>query len=350
MAWTLAQIADQFDLTLRGDGSVSINGLANLAEAKSDQLAFLFSPAYARYLTETEAAAVVLRPDQADLCASPVLLSDNPRLAWANVATLFDRTPEPDGLAHSSAIVDPSAKIGDDVTLGPNVVVAADVIVGDRVHIGAGAVLGEGVVIGEDTWIGPNATLYHHVDVGARCKLHAGVTIGADGFGYEPGPTGLVPIPQIYGVRIGNDVDLGAGTTVDRGALNDTEIGDGSKLDNQVQVGHGTRIGSQTAISGCTAIAGTTRIGSFCLIGGAVGIIDNIEICDRVEITAMTLVSQSITESGRYSSGTGLMPSNRWRRAVAGIRRIDGLLKRVRRLESDVGGKGEDGLGTGKGD
>ncbi len=346
MPWTLAQIADRFDLILQGDGDVVIHGLANLVEAGPDQLAFLFSPAYVEFLTDTKAGAVVIRPDTARDCPCPALLSDNPRLTWAGVATLFDESPAPDGEIHASAHIDPSARIGIDVTIAPNVVVGADVVIGDRVSIGAGTVLDTGVVIGEDTWVGPNATFYHHVEVGARCRLHASVTIGAEGFGYEPGPNGLVPIPQIYGVRIGNDVDLGVGTTVDRGALNHTEIGDGSKLDNQVQVGHGTRIGQHTAISGCTAIAGTTRIGSFCLIGGAVGIIDNIEICDRVEITAMTLVSQSIKEPGRYSSGTGLMPSSAWKRAVAGIKRIDGLLKRVRRLETIGRDKGDDGSGA----
>lgn len=166
--------------------------------------------------------------------------------------------------------------------------------------------------------------------------MHSGAVIGADGFGFEfdSASGDFVKIPQVYGVRIGNHVEIGAGTTIDRGALNDTTIGDGCKLDNQVQIGHGTRVDHHTVISGCTAIAGSTKIGSYCLIGGAVGIVDNIEITDQVEITAMTLVSQSIREKGRFSSGTGLMPGNEWKRSVVGFRKLDEILKRLRRLES----------------
>ncbi|MFT4712940.1 MAG: UDP-3-O-[3-hydroxymyristoyl] glucosamine N-acyltransferase [Candidatus Azotimanducaceae bacterium] len=168
--------------------------------------------------------------------------------------------------------------------------------------------------------------------------VHAGAVIGADGFGFEfDGATGtLVKIPQIYGVKIGNDVEIGAGTTIDRGALNDTLIGEGVKLDNQVQIGHGTSVGANTAISGCTAIAGSTKIGSYCLIGGAVGIIDNIEIADQVEITAKSLVSQSITEKGRYSSGTGLMLSKDWKRSIVVFKKLDKLVKRIRGLEAKL--------------
>jgi UDP-3-O-[3-hydroxymyristoyl] glucosamine N-acyltransferase len=332
----LGEIAEKLNLELRGDPDIEIDGLANLADATSGQLSFLFSSSYRRYLVETRASAVVLRAEDASACEIPVLISERPRMTWAQVAGLFDPTPRPSGLHHTSAIVHEDASIGKNVTLGANVIIEAGAHLGDNVSIGAGSVIGEGSTIGAGCRLFPNVTVYHGVAIGENTLIHSGTILGADGFGFEfDGSTGsMVKIPQIYGVRIGSNVEIGAGCTIDRGALNDTEVGDGVKLDNQVQVGHGTKIGPNTVISGCTAIAGSTRIGSYCLIGGAVGIIDNIEIADQVEITAMTLVSQSITEKGRYSSGTGLMPSRAWKRSIVGFSKLDELMKRVRGLES----------------
>ncbi len=335
MTLTLGDIASRLGLELRGDAALEIEGIASLDNATTGELTFLFSSAWRDRLQQTSASAVILREADAAACPTACLISERPRLEWARVAALFDATPLPDGQVHQTAEVAPDATLGEGVSLGPGVVIEAGVHLGDGVAIGAGCCIGARSRVGPGTRLFPNVTLYHDVTLGARCTLHAGAVIGADGFGFEfdPESASLAKIPQVYGVVIGDDVEIGAGTTIDRGALNDTRIGDGVKLDNQVQIGHGTEVGAHTAISGCTAIAGSSRIGRYCLIGGAVGIIDNVEIADRVEVTAMSLVSQSITTSGRYSSGTGLLPSTTWKRSVVGFAKLDAILKRLRRLE-----------------
>ena len=332
----LGDIASQFQLELSGDAEVNITGIASLSEADATQLAFLFNSNYRDQLQDSDAAAVVLRPADADLTDIPCLLSENPRMAWAQIATLFDLAPLTMPFIDESAWIADTAQIGRGVAIGPNAVIKSGAVIGDGAQIGAGCHVGEGASVGAGTRLNANVVLYHAVHIGERCIIHAGAVIGADGFGFEfDASTGdYVKIPQVYSVRIGNDVEIGAAVTIDRGALNDTTIGDQCKLDNQIQIGHGTRIGHHTVISGCTAIAGSTKIGSYCLIGGAVGIVDNIEIADQVEITAMSLVSQSILEKGRYSSGTGLMRGSEWKRSVVGFKKLDEILKRLRRLES----------------
>lgn len=335
MKLNLGDIAQQLDLELRGDASIEITGIANLLDAGPGQLAFLFNTSYKPYLTQTGASAVVLRSADAEGCPIAALVSDQPRMTWARVAGLFDPTPPPDKTLHVSASIAPTARIGEGVSIGPQAVIEEHVTLADGVTIGAGCHVGRDCLIGAGSRLFANVTLYHDVEIGSQCIIHSGAVLGADGFGFEfDGTTmSMVKIPQVYGVRIGDNVEIGAGTTIDRGALNHTRVGNGVKLDNQIQVGHGTTIGNNTVISGCTAIAGSTRIGAYCLIGGAVGIIDNIEIADQVEITAMTLVSHSITEKGRYSSGTGIWPSRVWKRSVAGFGKLDELIKRIRALE-----------------
>lgn len=333
----LSEIADQFQLELRGDADVEIRGIAGLRDAEADQLTFLFNSQYRDLMTDSRAAAIVVRPSDELDSGKSYLISDNPRMTWARIAALFDTSPLVMPFIDETAWISDLATIGAGVSIGPGAVIRPGVEIADGAHVGAGCYLGEGVAVGTGTKIMPNTVVYHGVSLGDNCLIHANVVIGADGFGFEfDSDTGdYVKIPQIYGVKIGDDVEIGAGSTIDRGALNDTVIGDGCKLDNQVQVGHGTTIDHHTVISGCTAIAGSTRIGSYCLIGGAVGIVDNIEIVDQVEITAMTLVSQSILEKGRYSSGTGLMRGAEWKRSVVGFRKLDEIIKRLRRLESD---------------
>lgn len=332
----LGDIAEQFQLECRGDAGLEITGIAGLNNAGPSQLSFLFNSNYRHLLESTEAGAVVLAPGDVHSTEKPVLVADQPRLAWAQIATLFD--PKPVRMPHreQSAIISDRATLGRGVAISDGVVIKAGAIVRDGAIIEPGCVIGENVVVGAGTHLFPNVVLYHGVRIGDRCVVHAGSVIGADGFGFEfDRATGdYVKIPQVYSVSIGDDVEIGAGTTIDRGALNDTVVGDQCKIDNQVQIGHGTQVGHHTVISGCTAIAGSTRIGSYCLIGGAVGIIDNIQITDQVEITAMSLVSQSILEKGRYSSGTGMMPGAEWKRSIVGFRRLDEMLKRIRRLES----------------
>ena len=337
MALTIDEIGHALGLAVVGDSGVSVTGIAGLDRAGPGDLTFLFSPAWRTHLATTRASAVLLTAQDVQASPVPCLVSAQPRLAWARVAALFDRTPVPDRQIHANALVADTAIVGQRVSIGPGAVIEDDATLGDDVTIGSGCVVGARVHIETGTRLFPNVCVYHDVSIGQNCLIHAGAVIGADGFGFEfdPATASLVKIPQVYSVQIGNNVEIGACTTIDRGGLNDTVIADGVKLDNQVQVGHGTSIGAHTAISGRTAIAGSTKIGSYCLIGGAVGIIDNIEIADRVEVTAMSLVSRSITASGRYSSGTGLMPSSRWKRSVVGFAQLDSLIKRIRKLEGN---------------
>jgi len=332
---SLREIADQFDLELIGEPATSIRNIASLQDAKGDELAFLFNSSHKMHLTNSQAAAVVIRQSDSADCDIPMLLSDQPRLAWAKIAALFDSMPGPDGVCHASAVVSPTAQIGVGVSIGANAVVEAGAALADGVAIGAGCFVGECVAIGVGSRLHANVTLYHDVQLGVNTIVHSGTVIGADGFGYEfdRDTASLVKIPQVYGVRIGDNVEIGAGSTIDRGALNHKIISDGVKLDNQAQIGHGTSVGAHTVMCGCSAVAGSTTIGAYCLIGGAVGIIDNLEIADQVEITAMSLVSQSITSKGRYSSGTGLMPGRDWKRNIVGFRKLDEIIKRLRQLE-----------------
>jgi len=332
---SLGEIAEKLELELRGDAATEITGLANLLDAGPGELAFLFNPVYIKQLDRCHAEAIVLREAHAHACDLPVLISSQPRLTWARLARLFDPAPLPGGQVHPTAIISEAATYGNNVTIGAHAVIEPGVRLDAGVAVGPGCFVGERTTIGENSQLAANVSIYHDVIIGNNAIIHSGAVIGADGFGFEfdADVSQLVKIPQIYSVVIGNDVEIGAGTTIDRGALNDTRVGDGTKLDNQVQVGHGTTIGANTAISGCTAIAGSTKIGAYCMIGGAVGIVDNIEIVDGVEITAMSLVSQSIKQKGRYSSGTGLMPGLAWKRSIVGFARLDEILKRLRNIE-----------------
>lgn len=335
---TLGEIAGYLDIELIGDESTRVTGIANLKDAEPGQLSFLFSRSFRKYLKTTRATAVVVKEDPGDDCHIAVLIAADPRLAWAKISHFFDGRPQPEQTIHPSANVSASAEVGDKVSIGANAVIEDDVSLGDEVSIGPGCVIGKGCRIGAGSRLSANVTLYHQVTIGKNAIIHSQVVIGADGFGFafDPAEGRFQKIQQVYSVRIGDDVEIGAGTTIDRGALNDTVLGNGVKLDNQVQVGHNTTIGDHTVISGCTAIAGSTSIGSYCLLGGAVGIIDNLTITDRVEITAMSLVSHSITEPGRYSSGTGLLPSRDWKRNIVGFKKLDGLIKRLRRVEKQL--------------
>jgi UDP-3-O-[3-hydroxymyristoyl] glucosamine N-acyltransferase len=333
---TLGEIARKLKLELQGDPSISISGLAGLEEAGPEHLSFLFNTSYQSRMLTSKAAAVVLRKTDAIDCEVSVLISDNPRLAWANIAKLFDPKPLPNLKIHETAVISPSATCGSDVTIGPYAVVEAGARLDRGVIVGAGCFIGDHVEIGENSVLAANVSVYYQVKMGKNVIVHSGAVLGADGFGFEfdSNTAKLVKIPQIYSVTIGDDVEIGAGTTIDRGALKDTFISNGVKIDNQVQIGHGTSVGANTAISGCTAIAGSTSIGAYCLIGGGVGIVDNIQIVDQVEVTAMSLVSKSIREKGRYSSGTGLLPGKTWRRSIVGFAKLNDILKRIRALES----------------
>jgi len=332
--YTLGELAELLDISLQGDCAVMVSGIATLAGARSCELSFYHNSAYISDLKSTKAAAVILSTEAAQDCATNILLTDNPYLAYARASRLFEKSTSSNGQIHPNALIDSSAEIGQHVSIGPNAVIGANVRIGDRSIIGANVVIGNSSCLGEDALVYPNVTFYHDVLVGNNAIIHSGVVIGADGFGFARNDQAQVKIAQLGGVIIGSDVEIGAGTTIDRGALEDTVIGNGVKIDNQVQVAHNVRVGENTVICGCSAIAGSSSIGKNCIIAGGVGIINHITIADDVTVTAMTLVNKSITRKGCYSSGTGLSESSVWKKNIVHFRHLDTLSNRLKAVES----------------
>jgi len=334
-SYPLAELAEQFGLELRGDGTTLIRGVGTLAGAGPGQVSFLANPRYRKELATTRASAVVLSDADAADCPTACLVAGSPYSAFARISALFDPAPGIQPGIHASAVVAPDAHVDPAAQVGPHAVIGA------RSTVAAGALVGPGCLVGEDCGIGPDCmlvagvTLVARVRLGARVRIHPGAVIGADGFGLAMASGRWLKVPQLGGVRIGDDCEIGANTCIDRGAIEDTVLGEDVRLDNQIQVGHNVHIGDHTAIAGCTAIAGSARIGRYCLIGGGVGITGHLEICDRVTVTAMSLVTQSITEPGEYSSGMPVQDSRAWRRNGARFRQLDELARKIGTLTKD---------------
>jgi len=329
---TAAALAERFALGLKGSGEATVSGVATLANAGPAQLSFLSNPRYRAQLATSHAGVVVMRADDAGEYAGTALVAKDPYVAFAKIAALFDPPPPLRPGVHASAVVDPSASVD------PQAQVDAFCSIGARARIGAGAVVGPGCVVGDDCEVGEGCvlvarvTLVRRVRLGRRVLVHPGAVLGADGFGLAMDDGHWIKVPQQGGVVVGDDCEIGANTTIDRGAIEDTVLGEDVRLDNQIQIGHNVRIGAHTAMAGCAAVAGSATIGRHCLVGGAAGILGHLEVCDRAVITAMSLVTHSIREPGEYSSGTPLMPNREWRRNAARFRQLDTLARRVNAL------------------
>jgi len=334
---SLRQLADQLGaeyVGALGSEKILVRGLATLRQAKEDELTFLTRRDYARYLPECRAAAVIVSQNLAVDSPIPLLRVKDPYLAYARVSALFNSRPKVQRGIHVSAVIDPSAQIDVSVYVGPCVVIDAGVSIGAGTVIHAGCVIGANSQIGRDCVLYANTTLYDSTVVGDRVLIHSGAVIGADGFGFASKPEGgWQKIHQLGSVCIGNDVEIGANTTIDRGAIEDTLIEDGVIIDNQVQIAHNVHIGKNTAIAACTGIAGSTSIGANCTIAGAVGIVGHLTIVDNVHVTAMTLVTGSIDKPGSYSGGTHLMPTKEWRRSAIRFGQLEEMARRLRVLE-----------------
>ncbi|MDR5892182.1 UDP-3-O-(3-hydroxymyristoyl)glucosamine N-acyltransferase [Halomonas mongoliensis] len=332
--YTLGELAECLGARLAGDAGRQIVGLATLKEAGPDRVAFLANRAYLKDLADTRAAAVLLHPQHGDACPVARLELDNPYLGYAALSRLFDPLAgrEPGGV-HPSAVVDPSASLGEGVEVGANAVVEAGVRLGDDVVIGPGAVVGADSVVGAGSRLHANVTVCHGVVVGARAILHSGCVIGGDGFGFAHDGAGWHKIAQLGGVVLGDDVEVGSCSSIDRGALGDTIIGNDVKIDSQVQIAHNVQIGDHSALAGCVGIAGSTRVGKHCMLGGGVGLSGHLTLCDGVQVTGMSLVTNSITEPGVYSSGTGAMKNAQWRKNAVRFKQLDDIAKRLVRLE-----------------
>jgi UDP-3-O-[3-hydroxymyristoyl] glucosamine N-acyltransferase len=312
----------RFGLELRGDPALRVSRVATLAQATDGSLSFLANSRYRKHLGATHATAVVVAPGDAAACPVAAFIDSNPYLAYARIAALmYPPAPVTPGI-HPSAAVASDAGVAPSASVGPMCVIEAGAVVGARVRIGAGCTILAGARIGDDTQLMSRVTLYPGVSIGARCLLHSGVVIGADGFGFAPDFGTWFKVPQAGSVRIGDDVEIGANTTIDRGAIDDTIVENGVKLDNQIQVGHNVIIGAHTAIAACTGISGSTTIGQRCMVGGMVGFAGHLTIADDVTITGCSLVSASIREAGSYSSGMPTVETRLWRRMVANLRRF----------------------------
>ncbi len=334
---TLAELAQRFALELRGDGAARVHGVAGLQAAGPAQLSFLANPQYRAQLRATRAGAVVLREADAADCPVPALVSRNPYADFARIAALYDARPAPQAGVHPSAVLAADAVVEPGASIGPHCVVGA------RSRIEAGAELGPGCVVGHDCVVGAQSrlvarvTLVERVVLGRRVLIHPGAVLGADGFGLAMDAGRWLKVPQLGGVRVGDDCEIGANTTIDRGALGDTVLEEDVRLDNQIQIGHNCRIGAHTAMAGCVGVAGSTSIGRYCLVAGAAGISGHLSICDKVTISAMTMVTRNITEPGEYSSGLPMQDNRTWKRNIARFRHLDEIVRRLlpRRRDSD---------------
>ncbi|WP_371915481.1 UDP-3-O-(3-hydroxymyristoyl)glucosamine N-acyltransferase [Pseudomonas sp. HAR-UPW-AIA-41] len=332
--FTLGQLAEQLGASLRGASDIQVRGLASLQEAEPDQLSFLANPQYRKYLAACKAAAVLLTETDAEGYAGNALIVANPYLAYARLSHLFDRKPQVAAGIHPTAVIAATAQVDLSASIGAYAVIEDAAVIGPRVTVGAHCVIGARSSIAADGWLAPRVTLYHDVCIGERVVIQSGAVLGGEGFGFANEKGVWQKIAQIGGVTIGDDVEIGANTTIDRGALADTQIGNGVKLDNQIMIAHNVQVGDHTAMAGCAGISGSTKIGKHCMIAGGVGMVGHIEVCDNVFVTGMTMVTRSITEPGAYSSGTAMQTAADWKKSAARIRQLDDMAKRLKQLEN----------------
>lgn len=326
--FSLAELARQFEVELRGRGEVAISGVATLEAGAAGQLGFLANPRYRGMLATTQLSAVVLSAEDAPSCHVPALVAKNPYAVFARIASLFDAPlPLVSGI-HSSAVIDPTARVDPSASIGPLCFVGAGSVVAAKAQLGPSCVVGEDCEIGEQCRLVARVTLVTRVRLGRRVLIHPGAVLGADGFGLAMDKGRWLKVPQLGGVQVGDDCEIGANTTIDRGAMEDTVLEEDVRLDNQIQIGHNVRIGAHTAMAGCCAVAGSAQIGRHCLIAGGVGIAGHLSIGDRVTVQAMSLVSHSLPAAGEYASGIPVQPSRLWRRTVARLRRLDASARR----------------------
>ncbi|MFT4197092.1 MAG: UDP-3-O-(3-hydroxymyristoyl)glucosamine N-acyltransferase [Pseudoxanthomonas sp.] len=335
--YTAAELAERFGLEVRGDRQAAIAGVATLAGAGPQQLAFLANPRYRPQLAASAAGIVVVGKDDAEAVRGTALVARDPHAAFAKISALFERPHRSAPGVHPSAYVHPEAQVAASAEIGPHASVGAGSRVGERCLVGPGSVIGEDCVLGEGCRLLARVTLVQRVRLGRNVLIHPGAVLGAAGFGLAMEGGRWLNVPQLGGVVVGDDCEIGANTCIDRGALEDTVLEEDVRLDNLVQIGHNCHIGAHTAMAGCSAAAGSARIGRYCLIGGAAGIVGHIEICDRVTVMAMSMITSSIREPGQYASGTPMSDLRSWRRNAARFNQLDSMARRLNRV-----GRGEE--------
>ncbi len=337
--WRLGDLAQAVEARLLGDPEILIQGVGSLEKAKPGEISFLGNPRYRHYLQDTRASAVILALDNSDHelpSTAAILLSENPHLTYAKVASRIFPEPETPVGCHPSAVVAASAQLDVSAWVGPCAVVGEDVKIGAHVCIGPGCVVEDGCIIGNHCRLLAQVTLCCGTRLGQRCLIHPGAVLGSDGFGLANDAGRWVKVPQLGRLRVGNDVEIGANTTIDRGALEDTILEDGVKLDNLVHIAHNVQIGAHTAMAAASAVAGSTIIGRHCTIGGMIGIAGHVTIGDNVHFTGASPVTRAFKDPGHYSGNLPAMESAEWRKAVARVRHLDEMAKRLKALEKQV--------------
>nr|WP_136250123.1 UDP-3-O-(3-hydroxymyristoyl)glucosamine N-acyltransferase [Ningiella ruwaisensis] len=332
-SFTLAEIASHIGGEVSGDAQHKISSMGTLASADASQLSFLSNPKYTSELKTSKAGAVILAQAQADEYKGNAIIHSNPYVGFALASQLLDSTPSQSAGISVNASISQSASIGKNVSIEAGAVIGKNVVIGDGCQIGAGVYIGENARLGNDCIIRANVTIYHGVVLGNEVSVHSGTVIGADGFGYANNKGTWIKIPQTGAVQIGDGTEVGANSCIDRGALDDTQIGKNCIIDNMVQIGHNCIIGDHSCICGSTGIAGSVTIGKHVIIAGGVGINGHITICDNVQVTGFSMVTKNITESGVYSSGMPAVPTREWQKNTVKLRSIDKLYERVKILE-----------------
>ena len=341
MTHTLGDLAQRFGLELRGDPATVIDGACTLTPGQPGRIAFLANPKLRAQLAGSQAAAVIVGKRDAAVLSGNGLVAADPYVAYARIAVLFDRSRDFVPGIHATAVVAPDARLGEGCYIGPHSVIEAGAEIGPGSMIGPACIVGRAARIGRQAFLVGRVSIGHEVRIGERCQFQPGAVIGSRGFGNAPSPQGWIEVPQLGSVVIGNDVEIGANTTIDRGAIDDTVIEDGARLDNLIQIAHNVRIGAHTAIAACTGIAGSTRIGARCMIGGGVGITGHISIGDDVIVMGFAMVTKSLPSKGVYGSGLPVEGAREWRKQVARVRRLDKLEQRVRQVEDRLGIAGQ---------
>jgi UDP-3-O-[3-hydroxymyristoyl] glucosamine N-acyltransferase len=337
MTVTLGELAVRFGCELRGDPAAVVDSVAALSQAGPRSVTFLANPKYVAQLSTTRAGAVILDAKSSATSPVPVLIAANPHATYARVATLLHPEPPLQAGVHPAAFVAPGASVDPSAQVSAHAYVGEGARIGARCFLGPGVVIERGAIIGDDSRFVARVFVGHHVVFGRRCIVQPGAVIGGDGFGFAPEKGTWVKVPQIGGVNVGDDVEIGANTTIDRGALGDTVIEEGVKLDNLIMIAHNVRIGAHSALAACVAIAGSSVVGKRCILGGKVGLTGHISLCDDVVVLGTSFVSHSIGKPGVYSSALPSEEAGVWRRIVGRIKRLDAMARRLRAVEKHVG-------------
>lgn len=336
VSFTLTELAEYCGAELRGEGDYRIHGLETLDHATAGQISFFNNAKYRKFLRDTKASAVILRPADVTDCPGNALLTDNPYLAWARVTQCFAPPHSREHGVHAAATVAADASIAPGATVAAGAVIGAESVVEANAYVGPNCVLGKNVFLGEGSELLASVVLMDGVKIGRNCIVHPGAIIGGDGFGLANDKGRWEKVAQLGSVVIGDNVEVGANTTIDRGAIHDTVIHDGVKLDNQIQVAHNVEIGKNTAIAACTGISGSTRIGSGCTLAGGVGVVGHIELADGVHVSGASVVSRSLREPGVYTGGVLAMPHKVWQKNIARIKQLDSMARRLKTLEKTL--------------